>query len=117
MALSDFSNPLDAEFRAIIKAPAAHRYDPDQFDILQARITAARFENLRDLQPISILCNDTKSLKDEDIAYANRFREAGSAVEHANTPGAPRGFYGFAPVAGVTGAKPSIRLALEYVLK
>ncbi|QJB68160.1 alpha/beta hydrolase [Parasphingorhabdus halotolerans] len=79
---------------------------------------AARAQNLHGLPPAYIMCGDLDLFLDEDIAYANRLREAGVPVEVAIYPGAPHGFNGFAPQASVSQrANASIRLALEHALK
>ena len=79
---------------------------------------AARAKDLSGLPPAYIMCGELDLFLDEDIAYANRLREAGSAVELAIFPGAPHGFNGFVPQAGVSQrANASIRLALEHALR
>ncbi len=79
---------------------------------------AARAKDLNGLPPAYVMCGDLDLFLDDDIAYANRLREAGCAVELAIFPGAPHGFNGFMPQAAVSQrANASIRLALEHALK
>lgn len=79
---------------------------------------AARATDLSGLPPAYIMSGDLDLFLDEDIAYANRLRDAGVPVELAIYPGAPHGFNGFNPGAAVSQrANAAVRLALEHALK
>jgi acetyl esterase/lipase len=61
----------------------------------------ARREDLRGLPPAWIGVGDIDLFHDEDLAYAERLREAGVAVATTVVPGAPHGFESVAARTGV----------------
>ena len=67
----------------------------DADDWRASPIKATRFDGL---PPTHLVTAECDVLHDDGIAYAERLREAGNAVEHVNYPGMIHGFFSWAPM-------------------
>lgn len=100
-------------------SPACNRFGWWSYlgDASPTAAVPARRTELAGLPPAWIGVGDLDLFHDEDIAYAERLREAGVPCETVVVPGAFHGFYEVAPTAGVTrsvfaGQCASLRKAL-----
>ena len=76
-----------------------HRFGGDD---VPSHAAPARATDLSGLPPTYLMVGTLDGFADEDIDYAARLNHAGVPVELHVYPGAPHGFEGFAPGAGVS---------------
>jgi acetyl esterase len=73
-------------------------------------------ENFENLPPALLLTAGLDPLLDEGVAYGERLREAGAAVEHVNYEGWPHGFFFWSETSAAADANARIEAALRAAL-
>ncbi len=73
-------------------------------------------DNFANLPPALLITAGLDPLLDEGVAYGDRLREAGVAVEHVNYAGWPHGFFFWADTAPAADANVRIEAALRAAL-
>lgn len=80
-------------------------------DVLDWRASPLRAGDLSGLPPALVLLAECDPLHDEGLAYAERLRQAGNAVELVEYPGMAHGFFGWRPVVPASEAAQNLACA------